>query len=434
MEAVKTGERPLVLSEMRRLLFTEERFSTDPDDAEPYLAGGADAGAILAVVKPRTLEEIKGLIVMANASCIALYTPMPFGLEPKRPGVIVDPGRMNRIFSLDSKKLTAVIEPGVTWEQMLPEVEALGLRMAVPAAARQGYVLGAYQERDIVLSASRYTNKQVSNLHLVLADGREYRSGSHALPMAEPHGINWREDGGPNLSRLMLGSRNMFGLAHKGYVYLYPHFEKRQVTVLGFNRIGAALKAAQFIANREMAVECVTLNRAKAEAITGKEIPAPWLTVAAIEGSADLVKYYRKRLSKEFKDLDELKKLAPAFEGAFRSPWEAPDTTVGFYTFFSRVPEFDKLIKKPDVPRMVVPVKRGASVYNHYELPERPDMKVYEKLLDAGAFFSSPTGSLAHALFARTGDYEKYVRIIKRRIDPGGIMNPDQMIEEGGDV
>ena len=70
------------------------------------------------------------------------------------------------------------------------------MRMALPAAARHPYALACYQEKEILLSASRYTNKQISNLHTVLADGRTYRSGSHALPMAEEHGVNWREDGG----------------------------------------------------------------------------------------------------------------------------------------------------------------------------------------------------------------------------------------------
>jgi FAD/FMN-containing dehydrogenase len=82
---------------------------------------------------------------------------------------------------------------------------------------------------------------------------------------------------------------------------------------------------------------------------------------------------------------------------------------------------------------MVVPVKRGASVYNHYELAERPGMDTFEKLLDAGAFFSSPTGSLAHALYRHTGNYEKIVRLAKRRIDPRDIMNPGQVIEGGGE-
>jgi hypothetical protein len=119
MEAGETGDRSLVMAELRRLIFTEERFLTDPDEAAAYLADERDA-----------------------------------------------------------KKLFAVIEPGVTWDKLLPEVEALGVRMALPAAARHPYALASYQEKEILLSASRYTNKQISNLHTVLADGRTYRSFS----------------------------------------------------------------------------------------------------------------------------------------------------------------------------------------------------------------------------------------------------------------
>jgi len=34
--------------------------------------------------------------------------------------------------------------------------------------------------------------------------------------MAEEHGVNWREDGGPNISRLMLGSRNIMAPGRLG--------------------------------------------------------------------------------------------------------------------------------------------------------------------------------------------------------------------------
>lgn len=127
MEAAKTGDRSLVLAELRRLIFAEERISTDPDVAAAYLADEGDAEKILALVKPRTVEEIRGLVALANRSGLALYTPMPYGLEPLREGVVVDLSAMDRILSLDTKKLFAVIEPGVTWDRLLPEVEALGL-------------------------------------------------------------------------------------------------------------------------------------------------------------------------------------------------------------------------------------------------------------------------------------------------------------------
>ena len=109
MEASETGDRSLVMAELRRLIFTEERFLSDPDEAATYLADEGYAEKILAVVKPRTVEEVQGLITLANRSGIALYTPMPFGLEPLREGVVVDLSAMDRILSLDAKKLFAVI-------------------------------------------------------------------------------------------------------------------------------------------------------------------------------------------------------------------------------------------------------------------------------------------------------------------------------------
>jgi FAD/FMN-containing dehydrogenase len=56
------------MAELRGLIFTEERFLSDPDEAATYLADKGYAEKILAVVKPRTVEEIQGLITLANRS------------------------------------------------------------------------------------------------------------------------------------------------------------------------------------------------------------------------------------------------------------------------------------------------------------------------------------------------------------------------------
>ena len=230
MEAVDVREYSLSLAGMRRVIFAPERWSEKKGDARPYLAAAADPKMILAVARPLSLEELQGLISQAARGGLALYTPMPFGLEPRRPGLVVDLSLMDRVWSLDSKRLTAVIEPGVTWEKLLPEVEALNLSMALPAAARHHYVLPVYQEKEIVLMASRYTNKQVSNLHMVLADGRIYKSGSHAnLPNGRgARGQLARGRRTQHLAHDVRLAQHVRAPVYKVFVYLYPHFEERQ--------------------------------------------------------------------------------------------------------------------------------------------------------------------------------------------------------------
>ena len=193
--AARSGPDPrLARARLRELMVDPARFSAEPDTIAAYVEPGSKPDNLYCVVYPRGQTDIEQVLAVARSNGLAVYTPQAWGINAKRPGFIVDYKFMADIKSVDAKNLYLLLEPGVTWEQVLGELASQDVRVALPAAARSPYVLESALEREVVLPAVRFTNKQLSTFHVLLADGREYRSGSDALDNSVAH---WREDGGP---------------------------------------------------------------------------------------------------------------------------------------------------------------------------------------------------------------------------------------------
>lgn len=442
--ATRSGPNPMLArARLREIMVDPRRFSDEESTIASYLEDGHPSENVICAVYPRSQADIEQVLSVARSYGLSVYTPIPWGLAPKRPGVVMDFKYMSDIASIDATNLLLQVEPGVTWEQALPELAALGLRVALPAAARSPYILESALEREVVLSASRFSNRQLATFHTMLADGREYRSGSDALPNSVAH---WREDGGPNISRVFTGSRNSFGIPLRGYVFLYPEPEDRGVAVRGFTTRKQACALAQRCARSEVGTEVVILSKAKAVEVMGQDAGlSAWSVVFGMEGSARLVGYQKKRVDQlasemKLKPVTGKAKLAEAAGEALGRPWYAPEVSFGFYTNFNRVEELcgtaeASLKGSGKVAQMIVPVKRGASVYVQLDIQDPKDTaaatvkELLPKLADDGAFFPNPTGSLATHIFKKQASYMKMLKQLKEIIDPENMLNSGQVVE-----
>lgn len=442
--AARSGPDPaFARARLREIMVDPRRFSDDEATIASYLEDGHPTGNVICVVYPRGRTDIEHVLSVARAYGLSVYTPLPWGLAPAKPGVVVDFRNMCRIESIDATNLFLHVQPGVTWEQALPELAAAGVRVALPAAARSPYILESALEREVVLAANRFTNRQLATFHAMLADGREYRSGSDALPNSTTH---WREDGGPNISKVFTGSRNSFGIPLGGYVFLYPEPEDSGVAVRGFTTRGQACSLARRCARSEVGTEILVLSKAKAVEVMGEDAGlSAWTVVFGLEGSPRLVAYQEKRIDELAAEL-KLRpaagkaKLAEAAGEALGRPWYAPEVSFGFYTGFSRVEELSGIAEaglkgKGKTAAMVIPVKRGASAYLQFDVLEpKPGAadavkELLVRLADEGAFFPNPTGSLATHIFKKQASYMKMLRRLKEIIDPEDMLNSGQVVE-----
>jgi len=430
----------LVKARLRALLIDPERFRDDPQTLKTFLGPRGDVSPLLCAVWPRHEEDFPAILNLCRQQGLAIYSPIPEGLEPTRPGIVLDPARMDTVIEIDANNLIGTVTPGVTFQALNEKAQAQGLRALLPAASPSDRVVETYLEREILLAAGRFTLKQVAIIHAYLADGRLFKSGSHALPNAH---LAHREDGGPNLSKLLFQSKNQFGLPVKALVYLFPGFECRRVLAQGFKQRAPAAAFLKEICRHELPTEAALLDAARADKILGQNGAA--FTVAyAVEGGSELVDHFQK-VAAGFARKHQGKPApaaAAAAAAAFARPWLTRGPQLAFSTTFDRADQLcdfaEKSLKKEKLSGrlLMVPVKRATSAWIGYDLGADPaDLPALEArdraakmLLDQGAFFHNPAGRFGREVLSRTGNYYAVLKKLKAQLDRAGTLNPDQLI------
>ena len=232
------------------------------------------------VVFAETAEEVQKLLRLANETVIPVI-PYSSGLNfhgatiPDQGGIILNLSRMNSILSFDEQNWFAVIEPGVTYEQLQDEAIRRGFRIMIPfGAAPKRTVLSSYLERDPALSAAsfEYGNFLIMDMEMVLPDGEMFRTGQWA---------SGGEPGGPmgpvrnSLFRLWTGAQGTLGIVTKMGVQITPFIKERQIFFIRFNNLADAIEPLQRIQRREIGMECFLLNRFNLAALLNEEWQVP---------------------------------------------------------------------------------------------------------------------------------------------------------------
>ncbi len=147
-------------------------------------------GKPLIVVRPKTSDNVQDIVKWANQTKTQLV-PVSSGAPhfrgdtvPDSEGaVIVDLSMMNRIIMMDRRNRVAIIEPGVTFSKLQPELEKQGLRLSMPLMPRSSKsVLGSVLEREPITNP-RYSwslSEPLRCLETVMGNGDMFRTGELA--------------------------------------------------------------------------------------------------------------------------------------------------------------------------------------------------------------------------------------------------------------
>jgi len=171
------------------------------------------------VVRPTSVEQISNLLAFANEQRIPVTarggaTGLCGGCVPVYGGIVLSFERMTQVLEIDTKNLTATLEPGVSLMQFAPEAEKFGLffspRPGDEAATFGGIVstnaggsraLGYGVTRDCTLA-----------LEVVLADGRVMTLSTKTF----------KDSTGYSLLNLMIGSEGTLAIVTRVTVRLDP--------------------------------------------------------------------------------------------------------------------------------------------------------------------------------------------------------------------
>ncbi len=196
--------------------------------------------AIPAILRPSSTEEVQAIVQAANRFNTPLYpisTGGNWGFGSRLPAAdgcaVVDLGRMNRIIEVNAEGRYAVIEPGVTQQQLYDYLQEheIPLLLNVTGSAAETSIIGNSLERGIGYFTSRADS--LSGIEAVLGNGDVIRTGFGHF--ANSRGTYYYHHGvGPSLDGLL--SQSNFGIVTAGGVELMPEPEAKAVFVIRIDK------------------------------------------------------------------------------------------------------------------------------------------------------------------------------------------------------
>jgi glycolate oxidase len=180
------------------------------------------------VVRPANTVEVAGVLRIAHEHRITV-TPRGSGTGlsgaavPRAGGIVVSFERMDRVLDIDTDNYVAVVQPGVTLEQLDAELAAKGLVYPVFPGEYSASLGGNVATNAGGMRAVKYgvTRHQVLGLEAVLAGGEVIRTGGRFVKAST----------GYDLTQLIIGSEGTLALVTEAILRIYPRPE-HQATVL----------------------------------------------------------------------------------------------------------------------------------------------------------------------------------------------------------
>ena len=192
-----------------------------------------------AVAFPADVDEVAAIM----KACAAAACPVvPFGIGtsleghvvPLHGGVSVDLSRMDRIIEIDERNLLAVVEPGVTRNQLNEALRATGLMFTVDPGAN-ATIGGMASTRASGTNAVRYgtMRENVLALQVVLPDGQVIETGTRAR----------KSSAGYDLTHLFVGSEGTLGIITRLTVRLFGQPDSILAATCAFDNVDGAVDA-----------------------------------------------------------------------------------------------------------------------------------------------------------------------------------------------
>ncbi len=447
------------------------------------------------VVFAETVEEVQQMVMLCNETSTPLI-PYSSGLNfhgaalPDHGGVILNLSRMNKILQVDEENWFAVVEPGVTFEQLQTELLKRKFRLMIPfGVPPKRSALTSYLERDPVMAAPsfEYGNFLIMDTELVLPTGEVFKTGIWCCgggaggPMGPVRNV---------LFRLWTGAQGTLGIMTKMGMQINPFIEERKALFISFADLSQAIEPLMRIQRREIGMECFLLNRFNLAALLSEEwkvpekfptpptpsesfehfkrVLPPWVLTICINGAPrhpeEKIAFEEEALREVCHSLNvEVKEMLPQVSGLNRIilneilyPWgvlkkfnyRGSVHSLTFKCSLTDIAEMEAAVKKAcdahgydnsSVGAYLLPLERGRAMHCEFDLhcdlgdaKQRDKVKglwrkASEILLNQGAYFDRPYGAWAEMVYQRAGNYTTKLKEIKRELDPQGILNPGKL-------
>ena len=200
----------------------------------------------LAVVLPGSTDEVSEVLKVASEHGVPVVargsgTGLSGAAVPVADGILLAFDRMKRIREMDTENQVAVVEPGVTLEQLNAELAPLGLIYPVSPGEQNGSLGGNFATNAGGMRAVRYgvTRHHVLGLEVVLADGRVLRTGGKFVKCST----------GYDLTQLLIGSEGTLAITTEVTVKVQPRFTASSTLLAPFGTLAEVAHAVPHIVN-----------------------------------------------------------------------------------------------------------------------------------------------------------------------------------------
>jgi FAD/FMN-containing dehydrogenase len=470
--------------------------SADPADLDAYAADMSFVGKMTPqfVVRVDSRETIQKLVNLAKETQTPLVPvssggPHFYGDTVPSTGdaVIVDLGGMKKIDLIEPKeRVASIIEPGVTFGELIPAAAAKGLRLNMPLAPRSTKsVVGSMLSREPVIMPHYHwdISDPIGSTEVVFGTGDMFRTGAAAGPgdIAEQRAAGGRqkEAAGPSamsLHRLLQGAQGTMGIVTWASARCELLPAREHPCFAGSSDVVKLLEAAHWLVRLRLGNELLILNRVDVAALVAKDdadyarlvakLP-PFLlffNLAAYDYLPDM------RMEGQTEDTQEtLQRIGLAtmnsvggvgarqFLEAIRKPSADPYwklrraggcQDVFFLTTYAKVPGLLKAMTQAadkagfSVTTMGIylqPIVQGTACHVEFNLffdPSDPAetavvrglaTSAVQPLMNAGAFFSRPVGEASRQIMNRDAASVDALKKFKAIVDPAGILNPGKL-------
>ncbi len=241
------------------------------DDAVPEEFGHDETLGVVpvspaAVVLPTTTAEVAEILRLAHEHRVPVIargsgTGLSGAAVPTPGSLLVSFAKMDRILEIDTENHVAVVQPGVTLEQLDHRVAPLGLVYPVFPGENSASIGGNVATNAGGMRAVKYgvTRHQVLGLEVVLPGGEVIRTGGKFV----------KSSSGYDLTQLVVGSEGTLGLVTEATVRLYPRLEHAATVLVPFATLEAITRAVPRVLERDLGARVLEyLDAATLMAIT----------------------------------------------------------------------------------------------------------------------------------------------------------------------
>jgi len=445
------------------------------------------------VVKPKSAADVQALIQWANESATPLV-PVSSGAPHFRGdtvpsiggAVIVDLSGLKQVVRIDKRNRIAMVETGVTFGELLPQIEKAGLKLNLPLLPRANKsVIGSMLEREPVIMPLYQWDAidPLTCIEVIFGTGDLFRTGSAAGPgsledqwKAKQAQVNPMGPGQTDFARVVQGAQGTMGIVTWSTIRceLAPSIQKP--FMVGSNSLE---KLSEFVYKMlwlKSVEECFILNNANLAAIIAKS-PAEyanlknslpqWILFFSLAGfeyfPEERIAYQEKAMMDAAQKIGvtptnsvggvsayEILRLVnkPSAEPYWKLNQKGACQDIFFLTTLDKSAKFIQVMQTQaeqagwsasDIGMYVQPAVQGTSCHVEFNLFYDPKnaketakvqdlyLAASEALINAGAFFSRPYGAIADMAYRRDAETTAALRKVKGIFDPKNIMNAGKL-------